>query len=290
VRKAFPLDIERSSKIRALALASRCLTRELTRLRDSGIAHDGTSGEESAIEIERLVHLARTILDPAYSQEPLDAEVEALALSATKEYPALGAGGRSNGRADEISPDLLGEGPPSARHSLALLGHGSRIPIPELVGFLGSLGIGGILKVQTRKERYLVEFVEGQIVHAEASAAPLGHRLGDILVAQESIDRIALEGASSSQASWKLGRRLLEKRLITREQLVRALKKQIQLLFCRLFRQEALGLTFWSGPRLYGEDGVRLNSTSLLLEGARASDEAEDGSGSTVEGDDEEGR
>src|SRR5262249_17337162 len=130
---------------------------------------------------------------------------------------------------------------------------------------------------------------EGQIVHAEASAAPLGHRLGDILVAQEAIDRIALEGASSAQASWKLGRRLLEKKLITREQLVRALQTQIQLLFCRLVRQEAQSLTFWTGPRLFGEDGVRLNSTSLLLEGARASDEAEDGFGSRSDDRDEEG-
>lgn len=266
------MDTERSSKIRALALASRCLSRELKRLRTSG---KGEEPEGDADEIERLVHLARTILDPAYAGDREDAEVQELALAATKEYAAVLPSGRAPSRSAEAPPDLRGDGPPSARHSLALLGHGSRIPIPELVGFLGSLSVDGILRVETRQERYLVEFVEGQIVHAEASAAPLGHRLGDILVAQEAIDRIALEGASSPQASWKLGRRLLDKKLITREQLVRALQTQIQLHFCRLFRQESLSLTFWSGPRLYGEEGVRLNATSLLLEGARAIDEAE---------------
>jgi hypothetical protein len=284
------LDIERSSKIRALALASRCLTREMKRLRDAPPTRDMDEG--SALEIERLVHLARTILDPTYSREDAGYSREDAgpsALARTTFFPhvtpspssAKSAAGSSNGhaskRGENLRIDLLGDGPPSSKHSMALLGHGTRIPIPELVGFLGSLGVDGILRVGTRKELYLVEFGGGQIVHAEASSAPLGHRLGDILVSQGAIDRIELESAFAEEASWKLGRHLVEENLISREQLVHALQTQIQLLFCRLFREEAQSLTFWSGPRLYGEEGVRLNSTSLLLEGARVNDEAEDG-------------
>jgi hypothetical protein len=281
------LDIERSSKIRALALASRCLTREMKRLRDAPPTRE--MDESTALEIERLVHLARTILDPTYSRG--DAGPSALTKTTFVEpsTPAVASGksgasssnGRASKRRDDLRIDLLGDGPPSPKHTMALLGHGTRIPIPELVGFLGSLGVDGILRVGTRKELYLVEFGGGQIVHAEASSAPLGHRLGDILVSQGSIDRIALETASAEEASWKLGRHLVEEKLITREQLVHALQAQIQLLFCRLFREEAQSLTFWSGPRLYGEEGVRLNSTSLLLEGARVNDEADDGLRST---------
>jgi hypothetical protein len=291
------LDIERSSKIRALALASRCLAREIKCLKEAPPTSD--MDESETLEIERVVHLARAILDPNYTRDdagytredavsPLEkAKPSALAKTTFVAHvePALpsskSAASSSNGRAakrsDDLRIDLLGDGPPSPRHTMALLGHGTRIPIPEIVGFLGGLGADGILRVGTRKELYLVEFGGGQIVHAEASSAPLGHRLGDILVSQGSIDRIALESASSEEASWKLGRHLVEEELISREQLVRALQTQIQLLFCRLFREEAQSLTFWSGPRLYGEEGVRLNSTSLLLEGARVNDEAADG-------------
>jgi len=66
-RKVHPLDIERSSKIRALALASRCLTREMKRLKDAPPTRE--MDESAALEIERLVHLARTMLDPTYSPE-----------------------------------------------------------------------------------------------------------------------------------------------------------------------------------------------------------------------------
>jgi len=49
---------------------------------------------------------------------------------------------------------------------------------------------------------------------------------------------------------------------------------QIQLLFNRMFEAATLGFTFWDGPPIHAYKRVRLNATSLLLEGARVSDEA----------------
>jgi len=280
-----PLDQGHSSKIRALTLASRTLTREIRRLKDSAdpSAQDG----DAAVEIDRLVKLARTILDPGYFESPKhvrvhDSPPRSLAGSLPGPRAPLPSG-RTNGakiadagsRSDDFQ-DLAGDGPPGPDHVLAFLGRGTLVPIPELVGFLGSLGVSGILRVSSSREQFLVEFADGQISHAEGSGSPPGHRLGDLLIVHGAIDRLSLESGVSDMPGWKLGRRLVQDKLITEEQLVRALQAQIQLLFCRLFREKARSYTFWSGPSIWGEQGVRLNSTTLLLEGARACDEVGD--------------
>jgi hypothetical protein len=269
------LDHGHSSKIRALTLASRTLSREIRRLKDSPSSFADDAG--ATVEIDRLVKLARTILDPGFVEGSRHARVLDPVPAPRAPLPSLRANGSKDTRAlTGDFQDLAGDGPPSADHVLAFLGRGTLVPIPELVGFLGSLGVSGILRVTTSREQFLVEFADGQISHAEGSGSPAGHRLGDLLIAHGAIDRLSLEEVSDVPG-WKLGRRLVQQKLITEAELVRALQAQIQLLFCRLFREKAKSYTFWSGPSIWGEQGVRLNSTTLLLEGARASDEVDDG-------------
>jgi hypothetical protein len=263
------LDNDLASKIRALEMASRCLSREVRtlRLNSASASHSPTC----SVEIERLVALARTILDPAF--EPDSGESDDPTKAASRRRSLIT---RAHGDEDGSWTDLMGEGPPSANHTHALHGHGTVLPIPELIGFLGTLGKSGILKVCTQKEVFTFEFQDGEIVHGEASRAPLGQRLGDLLVSHGAVDRRTLENARNEVPTWKVGRLLLQKRFITREQLSAALRSQIQLMFNRLFREEAKVYTFWSGPPICADEGVRLNTTSVLLEGARVSDEAND--------------
>lgn len=166
---------------------------------------------------------------------------------------------------------------PSKEHSLALYGHGTVLPISELIGFLGTIGKSGILRVNTADQSFVLEFLEGYIVHCEATCAPPGLRLGDLLVTQGVITRASLESALAGCTTRRLGQALLEMRLIDKEHLTAALRTQIQWLFSRLFREEVKSFTFWIGPPLQAGDGVRLNANSLLLEGARLSDEGNDG-------------
>lgn len=272
-----PLDQGHSSKIRALTLASRTLTREIRRLKDTPAPFPQDA--DATVEIDRLVKLARTILDPGYFESPKHARGHDGPTGPRAPLPSARANGTKSAgaisRADDFE-DLAGDGPPSPEHVLAFLGRGTLVPIPELVGFLGSLGVSGILRVTSSREQFLVEFADGQISHAEGSGSPPGHRLGDLLIGHGAIDRLSLEAGAPDVPGWKLGRRLVKEKLITEEQLVRALQAQIQLLFCRLFREKAKSYTFWSGPSIWGEQGVRLNSTTLLLEGARACDEVGD--------------
>ncbi len=275
------LDQGHSSKIRALALASRCLTREIRRLKDSPglLLHD----RDATAEIDRLVKLARTILDPGLSEkESKNGHGAESGVHPRAPLPASRSNGDTVGAKQGRSlPDLHDladdDGPPSPDHVLAFLGRGKLVPIPELVGFLGSLGITGILRVSTPDEHFIVEFVDGQISHGEGSRSRSGSRLGDLLIRHGAIDRLTLEEHVSDAPGPKLGRKLVKAGLVTETQFLHALQMQIQMLFCRLFREKARSYMFWSGPSIWGEQGLRLNSTTLLLEGARVNDEVADG-------------
>ena len=239
---------------------------------------------DASVEIDRLVDLARTILDPGLSERESKngrgSEHPRAPLPSARSKD--GANGSANGtkeahaHAAALHDLVADDGPPSPDHALAFLGRGTAVPIPELVGFLGSLGITGILRVASAGEHFLVEFVDGQISHGEGTRSRSGARLGDLLIRHGAIDRLTLEEHISDAPGTKLGRKLVQAGVVTETQLLHALQVQIQMLFCRLFREKARSYTFWSGPSIWGEQGVRLNSTTLLLEGARVSDEFAD--------------
>lgn len=275
-RGSFPMDRDLSSKIRALALAGRCLAREMKTLREKSLGIEPQA--ESAVETERLVGLARVILDPAGHGASTPPPAVPNTLNRALE-PGQAVPSALPARPGGLGADTA----PSAQHILALFGQGTVLPIPELIGFLGAVGKTGILRISTAGETYALEFLLGDIVHGEATSAPEGHRLGDLLVAQDVIDRATLEDVCEKGPSWRLGQTLLKKNLIEKKHLTAALQTQIQWLFNRLFRDEVKSFTFWSGPSICAADGVRLNTTSLLLEGARSSDEVEDGLRAVVE-------
>lgn len=263
------MDPDLASKIRALALAGRCLTREVKALRDE--SRGGVPRTESLVETERLVGLARMILDPS-------GRTVNTTRAVSEGLPRASEPGSAPPSALPARPDGPNtEAAPSIEHVLAMCGHGSVLPIPELIGFLGTVGKSGILRIRTADDLYVLEFQQGDIVHGEANCVPQGQRLGDLLVAQGVIDRQTLESACEKGPSWRLGRTLLKRKIIEKDHLKAALRMQVQWLFNRLLREEAKSFTFWNGPPIHAEEGVRLNTTSLLLESARFSDEVEDG-------------
>lgn len=164
--------------------------------------------------------------------------------------------------------------PPSDQHKLALRGEGSAVPVLDLIGFLSAQHLTGILDVVTPGEMFALELEAGNIVHAQSNHTPEGQRLGDILVSNGAIDRAALEVVRQGDAKGRLGEALVQRALVTNEQLLQALRAQIQLLFNRMFESPTTRFVFWSGPPIHADERVRLNTTALLLEGARASDES----------------
>ena len=163
--------------------------------------------------------------------------------------------------------------PPSEKHMLALRVYGQFVPAPDLIGFLSTYHRTGILEAEAPGELFVVEFEEGDIVHAQSDHMPDGQRLGDILVSRGDITREALEQARR-ESPGRLGEILMKRGLVAKEQLLAALQVQIQLLFNRMFEAPTTRFTFWGGPPLHADEKLRLNATSLLLEGARVADEA----------------
>jgi hypothetical protein len=183
---------------------------------------------------------------------------------------------RSGAAADaDVAPTARTEHqPPSALHTLSMRAYGPFVPVPDFIGFLCAQRKTGILEVATAAATFSLELDAGDIVHAHSNHTPDGQRLGDILVAQGAIGRDALEETCKTLGGMRLGEALLERNLLTPEGLLTALEFQIQLLFNRMFEAATLGFTFWDGPPIHAYKRVRLNATSLLLEGARVSDEA----------------
>jgi len=163
--------------------------------------------------------------------------------------------------------------PPTPNHTLALRGHHQMIATPDLVTFLSAQRKSGVLEVVTELELFILEFDNGDIVHAQSNRTPEGQRLGDILVSRGVIDRAALEQVMRSTSGVRVGEQLIAMQLVPREQFVDALRRQIQWLFQRLFEQPSQRFTFWSGAPIHADSNVRLNATALLLDGARAFDE-----------------
>lgn len=163
---------------------------------------------------------------------------------------------------------------PSKNHQLVLHAQGGLVPTPDYVAFLSQAQRSGILQVFTEKEVFWIEIDDGDIVHAHSDGAPAGQRLGDILVEQGVLTQVALLEMLDSKKGERLGTRVVEQKGVTRDELLRALETQIRRLFHRMFSSAPREFLFWAGPCLLAGQSLRLNANMLLLDSARAADEA----------------
>src|SRR5262245_28570413 len=219
------MEIDGKIELQALDLACQSLAQRAKLLARAG----AVKSPSRLRKVERMVasaieHLEEEITTSAESERPKTAGL-LLRMLRGKEAPE-----------DEPSapPRSLDE-PPSHEHSLSLRGEGKSIPAPDLLGFLSSQRKTGLLEVSTPEEIFSIEFHEGDIVHAQVSRTLPEQRLGDLLVAQGTIDRLTLETVRDEWPSERLGVVLLRENYVTTEALLKALQTQIQLLFNRLF-------------------------------------------------------
>ena len=143
----------------------------------------------------------------------------------------------------------------------------------DLISFLSASQQTGILAVQTSGETIELEFLDGDIVHMQSDGAPEGERLGDILVDQGSVDRAIVEQMVNLETGYRVGLVLWRQNIVSQEQLTEALETQIRRQFARLFELDAERFLFWQGPPMRAHEQLRMNTTGLILDSARASDE-----------------
>lgn len=244
-----------------MALARRRLAREIKRLLKEGTGAPPPPGEATT-EMDRLVLLARLMLDSTPQLPELPEAATELKGQPPAEPPKR-----------TRSATKFHERPPTPDHTLVMEGHGGWLPTPDLVGCLGSFRKSGVLRIRTAGEVFTIEFQFGDIVHCESTRLSSGQRIGDILVAQGSLDRNLLEKELEVQSTERLGIRLVNAGIVSQEQLDAALKAQIQVLFYHLCREEVKSFSFWVGPAMFASGGIRLSAIGLLLEGTRVNDE-----------------
>lgn len=160
-----------------------------------------------------------------------------------------------------------------------LQGNSATVPTNELLSFLAFGRKTGVLWVDTPRENFLIGLVDGSVRHAASDSTPEGLRLGEVLVGLGFLTRRQLErfvgsvegGGSESKIS---GEQLVASGMISADELRRALEHQVQQLVRRVVEAPAALFRFREGMEVLLAHRVTLDVNQLLLESARAQDEA----------------
>jgi tetratricopeptide (TPR) repeat protein len=158
---------------------------------------------------------------------------------------------------------------------MAIKGSLREASLPDVLQLLSLGQKSGCLSVTDRSSFGYIYFDRGNICYA--SIVNRRDRLGDLLVKNGLVDAEVLAGAVESQgtrAAKRLGEILIEREAITREQLERYIRIQIEEAVYHLFTWTEG--SFYFEPDQQPEDGallVAINPEGLLLEGARRVDE-----------------
>jgi hypothetical protein len=161
--------------------------------------------------------------------------------------------------------------------AVVLRGRCDAISVSELLEFLGHIGKTGVLWVKAKGETFTIQMEEGFVVNAFSDNTPREHLLGNILLEQNSITEGQLEMflQSFTRFSGHIGQALEKDKLVSQEQLAAALERQVYLLFQRIAASKRATFTFSEGTTGTHDRRVRLSVVQLVLESARAQDEAD---------------
>jgi hypothetical protein len=163
----------------------------------------------------------------------------------------------------------------AVRPAPCLRGSTDVIAIADLVAFLASLKKTGTLSLQAPDALFVLEFQEGAVVHAATNAADPDLRLGTVLVAQNLVTEARLQEcvAASRNANELLGDQLVRTATVSEADLRTALAAQVQRIFEAAFQLRHAQFSFLDGSVSAIAWRARLNTTHLLLEAARQTDE-----------------
>lgn len=181
----------------------------------------------------------------------------------------LGIKGRS-------APTVPQEIPAEAKLPESLRGTTDSLPIPDLVNLLSCYKKTGSLSIRSGETVYMLEFLEGAIVHAVTNESRPEWRLGTILETQGKLTQgqLAESLASIERTRELLGTELVRTARVTETDLRAALEVQVRKMFESIFALQNARFAFVDGSIMNIGQRVSLNTTELLLETARRIDES----------------
>lgn len=156
-----------------------------------------------------------------------------------------------------------------------LFGNSWTVGLAELLGFLAFGHKTGVLWVDSQTENFIVQLIDGKLVHATSDHTPEGLRLGEILVGLGYLTRRQLERfLVKNEGESVSGEELLESGMISDDELQHALTHQVKQLFLRLVRTQKAVFRFSEGMQIELAHTVDLDVNRLLIDSAKEFDEA----------------
>lgn len=237
------------SSLHALEATSQALEARLAAGKRRFLHGGAAAGEDVAITLADARH------DLARLQARLDEATAQLAKMTPAEPPAE----RRNG----------------VRPAPTLRGSTDVLEVADLVAFLSSLQKTGTLSLESPGALFVLEFQDGAVVHAVTNAGDPELRLGTVLVAQNLVTEARLQEcvAASRAANELLGDQLVRTATVSEGDLRSALAAQVQRIFEAAFQLRHAQFTFLDGSVSAIAQRAQLNTTHLLLEAARQTDE-----------------
>lgn len=156
------------------------------------------------------------------------------------------------------------------------------VSLPDLFQLIGTSGNTGMLSVFRPKrsvagkvQKREIYFLKGDMIYATSFGSE-DELLGKLLLRKRKISKADLNKAISLQkvSNKRLGTVLLEMRLLTREELVEALKYQIEEIIYNLFGWTSGEFIFLEGKLPPSEQvTTKINTTNMMMEASRRIDE-----------------
>jgi hypothetical protein len=215
------------------------------------------------VEIERLVHrLGGLELSLAGDADPRTHELLARLGAATRHLRAARCA-LAGAAAQEHSAE--------PEH---LQGSGRTVPVQDLMCFLATQRKSGVLRIQTERERYLLQLEDGALVYATGDAPPPGQGLGELLTALgvHSAELLGRLPEPAPGGGWN-DPNLVGTSWIPQDELRQAVHRQTRLAFFRLCGARNTRFRFYEGAGIRNVVPVRQSAMELLLEHSHAQDE-----------------
>ena len=142
----------------------------------------------------------------------------------------------------------------------------------EVLQFLALNKKTGEARMRLPGEVVKIALVAGDVVSAASSNTPPALRLGELLVAQGSIDDKALNAFLDAHHGEriKLGKALEEEKLVSSDDVYKALRRQASALFARCLKAENVDVEFT--PLEIARQDFSADLVSMLLEGTVEAD------------------
>lgn len=141
-------------------------------------------------------------------------------------------------------------------------------PLRQVMQSIGNDGRTGILTIQGENDIVAVSFLEGEVVSADALNQTVEDGLGRVLVREKHIGPAEFEALASEHqggSSGTLGDLLVDRGVVTRAQLLQALRSQTTDLMVELLSWEKGEFKFYGGDEVSYQEGMKPIGVDELL-------------------------